>query len=556
MQKPGSFIRDKFAKLFFVNLLAFSSYSMNLMIDAILGGNQLGETALTAVSIVAPLFSVVYFFEYMFSPGYGVLYGKHLGAFETEEAYKTAGQSVLHAFMTAVFLVLSLLLIRKPYLAYYNCTGALQEEATIYFNWVIVYAAIHPFNVALYYLTMADSDSSVVFFSTISEILLNAFLSFFLCRRVGIAGLGIATAIAAAASTLVYPLHLLRRTNSIRFRFHFSRKAFFSALKLSISRSAGYLFIGLVDILVNKVILITCSESLIPAYSVINLAFSVFQTCGAVFDSAEGFLASYLGERNNYGIRSVMRIVVKTAALTSLALSALFFFCAPLFPRLYGMTSAETVLSSVRAARTMAFTALPFGFCFIGVDLYATLEHPGMSMLLCFLNNLLCPLLLSVPLAFRFGFTGITLGMALSSYLVAVLFSVPVRSWLGKAGFPLYLPDYGEDAVGFDLTVNAESITKLRKAIANAAAQHGFDTEPIDQITDALYGKIMEANPKKKVLSEYILLFGKDKLRVIIRDNGRIVNFLNEKDSVFSEIPQKSYALTNSFNRNGFVFSR
>ena len=61
MLKQGTFINKKYYSLLFFNLLTWSAFAINMMTDAILGGNQLGEVALKAVSIVAPIGSFVSF---------------------------------------------------------------------------------------------------------------------------------------------------------------------------------------------------------------------------------------------------------------------------------------------------------------------------------------------------------------------------------------------------------------------------------------------------------------------------------------------------------------
>ena len=66
MLKQGTFINKKFYRMLIFNLLSWGAYAANSMIDAVLGGNQLGEIALSAVSIVAPLGSFISFLSYIF----------------------------------------------------------------------------------------------------------------------------------------------------------------------------------------------------------------------------------------------------------------------------------------------------------------------------------------------------------------------------------------------------------------------------------------------------------------------------------------------------------
>lgn len=542
MLKQGTFLRHKYRALLLCNLFTSASYCINMMVDAILGGNKLGETALTAVSIVAPLFSAVYFLDYLVSPGLGILYGKHIGEFDRDSAYKTAGQSLVYAAFTSLFLLLSLLLVKEPFLRLFSCTGQIYVEASTYYNWVIVYAMLHPFNVALYYLILADSDSLIAMLGTIGEIVTNVSLSLLLCGRLGIAGLGIATALGTLMSVAIFPLHLLRKSNSIHFKLSINRQECKKAFALSLSRCSAYLYIALVDMVMNKIIQLTCGQTFIPVYSVVNLAFAAFEVTCAAFDSGAGFLSAYLGERNNYGIMLTAKTILRADVWMSGIIMLLFFFGAPLFPKLYGMTSPEIVSAAEKTARIMSFAAIPFGLSYLGGILYPALEKPGLSLLITFFNNFLCPLLFSVPFAFGFGILGVSFGMMGGSFLTVALFSGIVIARYGKKGFPLYLRDTGKEVIALDAEAGDRS---LAKQAALELEKRGFDGETISRRVGELYSFIVKQNPGKRVLTECTLLIGRDAVRVIVRDNGKICRF-SEEDG--------QYLLTTSFNRNGFLF--
>lgn len=77
----------------------------------------------------------------------------------------------------------------------------------------------------------------------------------------------------------------------------------------------------------------------------------------------------------------------------------------------------------------------------------------------------------------------------------------------------------------------------------------------------------MEKNHGKRVLSECTMLFGADQVRVIIRDNGVLFNFIDKNNpveslnahvlnSILEHTEEKNYVLTAAFNRNGFVFEK
>jgi len=567
MLRQGSFLKNKYYKLLFSNLFGWAAYGVNIMIDSLVGGYQLGEPTLTAVAIVSPLFSVVLLCSLLISCGFAILYGKAIGEFDKDHAFRIAGQSLFSSLAISALMAVAMLVVKKPFLNYYECTGKLLEQASAYYNWSIVYMAVYPIRMTLERLDAADGDALIPTIGNIGEIASNIVLSIVLCQRLGVDGLGISTCASAVISAAVCLLHYLRKTNSVHFRSGWSWRDLGEALVLSSSCAFNFIFIIIVDLVMNKVILISCGMTMIPAYSVINLIFNLLYINGAPYDSCAGFCATFLGEKNNYGIRIVMRFAKRSLFRIGVVMMALCFFGAPYVPLIYGLTTPELVSASVTAARIMAFTAIPYGFAYFGYCIYASLDKPIISLQFAFLNNLLCPLVFSVPFAFLWGFTGVSIGMSLSAFLVIALFTLFAIKKKGKKDFPLYLKEYGEEVVGFDVQVERDNIVPLRDAVCGELTARGYEIRKIDLLIEELYTRISEKNPDKKILSECVLFFGEKQVRIIVRDNGAVFNFADEDGEIESlsayvlnnllrQTEQKNYVLTTSFNRHCFVFEK
>jgi len=560
MLKKGSFINKKYYQLLLCNLLTSGSYGVNIMIDSLVGGNQLGETVLSAVSIVNPIFSMVIFCSYLFSQGFSIIYGKYVGEFDDDKANKIAGQSLLASLLSSVIMLAFLFVLKEPFLAYYECTGALYEAADIYYKWAMVYIMLYPVNMCLYRLVLTDGDGIFSMLGSIGEIIIHVSLSIILCKTIGIRALGLSTCIGTVVSISLYLCHFLLKTNSIHFKLYWSMKELKNAFVLSFSTSINFIFVALVDTIMNKVILVSCGMEMIPAYSVINLMFNIYFIFEAVFDSSAGFCSTFLGEKNNYGIVNIMNTCKRSIRNIGILLTVVCFVGAPLVPEIYGMSTPIVVETSISAARIMSFAALPYGFATLGYMAYPALGKSGLSVFMAFLFNFFCPLVLSIPFAFMFGFTGVSIGMASSSYLVIIIFLVIIIKKYGKKNFPLYLQDYQEEVMGFDISVNNKSITNLKNNVIDALDKHGYNIKNIDLLINELYSCMMNNNKGKRVLSECVLFFGDNYVRIIIRDNGKTFNYVEEEKSnevieLLKDVKQ-DYILTTSFNRNGFVFEK
>ncbi len=567
MLKQGAFVNKKFNRFVLGNIWGCLAYSVNLMIDSLISGNQLGESSLQAVSIVYPLMSLISFFSCLVSPGGAILFGRHIGEFRKEDAYKVSGTTVVSSVLIGFLLAIGLWLVKEPFLNYFHCTGVIYCEASAYYNWVILFTVIRHVSDAIYYLIVADGEASLISVACVTDVVGHIVLSIFLSRRFGIAGLGMATCIGVFLRALLYCLHFLKKSNNLKLRLCL----YFGILKHSIvlgySQYMYYLFLAVVDIVMNKIIISSCGMEYIPAYSVINLVFGVCELYISLNAASVGLITCFVGEKNNHGLNLIFRKVTRATVIMAFGISGFFFFAAPLMPILYGLETQTTIQAAVTASRIMAFTVLGFSACYMGSAVSCSVEKPGQACFLAFLRDVFAPLLLSLLFGFLWGFTGITVGMSLSPYFAFCFYTLIRIPRKGKKGFPIYVEDFGEEGISFDLYVTKGSIIEVREWLHGNLEARGFDTEKTDLLIEEFYTRVMEKNPGKKVLSECTLLFKGDVVRIIIRDDGTLFNFVDENNKVESlnahvlnslleQTKEKNYVLTTSFNRNGFVFTK
>jgi len=532
-----------------------------------ISGNQLGEISLQAVSIVFPLFSVIYFFSYLVAPGSSILFGKHIGEFEQEKAYRAAGTGMLSSVIIGIILAIGLWLIKDTFLSCFGCTGELLKEASAYYNWLIPFVLIESFERPVYYLALTDGESDFLSLSCVSEILVNVVLSITLSRSFGIAGLGIATCTGHLICTLSNCLHFLRKSNSVKLHLCLDFAIIRRSVVLSFSRCMSYIFLAIVDLLMNKIIIASCGMEYISVYSVVNLVFGVCEVFGSLNDAGVGMLTCFLGEKNKHGITLLLRKTACSMLIMASVVFAFFFFGADLIPVIYGLDIGATARAAVFASKVMAFTALGFGTNYLCAEISCSLEKPVQSFLINVLYDVFSPLVLSLLFGLLWGFSGIVIGLSLSTYFAFAIYALIIVKKKGKYGFPIYVEDFGEEGCSFDIRVSLESVTKMRDAVSKELTAHGYEIKNVDLLLEEFFTRVMEKNPNKAVLAECSLLFGADRMRIIIRDDGTLFNFVDENNiveslnahvlnSLLEQTKQKNYLMTVSFNRNGFVFEK
>lgn len=568
MLKQGTFINKKYNKLMLGGIWGGLAYAVNLMTDSIISGNTLGEVSLQAVSIVFPLFSVIYFFAYLIAPGAGVIFGKLIGEFNKDEASRVAGTTLVAATIIGILLAVGLWFLKMPYLRYYDCTEQLLHEASQYYNWLILFAIISCVVGPLHYLTVTDGEAILVSIANIFDVTANVVLSIVLSMRYGIAGLGMATCIGNVFAAIFYSLHFLRKTNNVKFHLCLDFRYLKRSIYLSFSYYMYYIFLAVVDIVLNKIIIMTSGVELIPAYAVVNLVFGVCEIYETLTNSSLGLVTCFVGERNSHDLNLLFRKMGQILLMMAIGLWALFFFGAPFMPRLFGLETASTVNAAIATSRIMSFTTLGFGVSFIIGNTLYTIEKPLLSCFNSFLNDAAMPLICSLVLGSVWGFTGLSIGMALSPYMAFATYTVLMLSLKGKKGFPFYFTtEENEEGVSYDFYVTKESIPEVRDWVYHQLSDHDFHIENLEILIEEFYTRVLEKNTDKRVLSECTLLFTDKQVRILVRDNGVIFNFVDENNAVESlnahvlnslleKTKDKDYLITTSFNRNGFVFEK
>ena len=165
------------------------------------------------------------------------------------------------------------------------------------------------------------------------------------------------------------------------------------------------------------------------------------------------------------------------------------------------------------------------------------------------------------------GFTGIVIGMCLSTYAAFAVYALIMIPRKGKNGFPIYFKAPNEEGISYDFYVTPEAIPYIRDWVYRIMNEHGYNQNNIEILIEEFYLRVLEKNQGKRVLSECTLLFSENQVRVIIRDDGVLFNFVDENNpveslnahvlsSILEHTEEKNYVITAAVNRNGFVFEK
>jgi len=566
--KQGTFTQRKYNKLLAAGILMWMVTLVDSCADTFLAGIYIGENAVSGVELVSPFFSILSFVAYIIAMGTALLYSRESGAFRRERAYGIVGQGIICAAGASVILVAAMIFLREPLMSFYSSSAEVTAYANEYYTYQLFFALIYPVFYLLSELVIIDGDEIVPAAATVTMALVNMGASLLLVKSGGVKGLALGTVIGAASGLLVYCVHFLRKTNSIRVRFRFSVKDVAEMAKLSSSTAVTFLYVAVIDIIMNRYVISHFTDAYLPAYAVINFVLNLGEVCSSTFDAASGFISVGFGEKNPDSIRRVMKIATVAVIFEALVALAVLQFVAPAISTFYGITDPKAAAAATHAARITALSFPAIGLYYLYCAYYPAVEHVLLGNITTVVYMLLTPLAVAMPLGNAFGFEGLTWGFALTAVIAILVMLLAVRLKYGRKAVPLILQDTEEESLLYDISLSSESIAALidrvRGDLTERAVSPGVINE-VSLILEESYMTILEANPKKKTLSECSILLSGRSLRLITRDNGRIFDITDANAKIkdmrsyllaclMERNPGRSHVTTISFNRNCYVW--
>jgi len=575
IQRAGSFIQRKYIPLLLSSFFAYLFCIVSEFIDSAIGSKMLPEGSLvaSAIEVVSPIYQIIVFVGGLISIGCATLYEHYLGKYQDKKAHKLFGQSIILSLALGIIMALIMFLCKKPFLTFFGCKETTYNLASDYYNLYIFIAFLYPQYWLLYYMVHNDADEKICFISDGAQLGVHILTAILIVKftSLGIASLSLGTLLGLIASTLILLGHFFKKDNSIKLAWGFNYKDAIESVKLGASTTFTYLFVAIVDIVMNKFIVSRFGDDYLAVYSVANLLLNLATVYLNLGESATPFNCVYYSEKNNHGIRKVMKKAHIYALLEGLFFTIVFLSFATLFPLLYEITPEKGILyeEAKFICRIISITMIPTAFLFLYISYYPSIKKEIYSFILSTLYMLVFPLALAIPISIAMGFSGIAVGLMLVplfSFLVLfiVLF---VNKNIKK--FPLLLNKDEYKVEAYDIKVNGENIVAVLNKTKVFLLNNKIKEEQINSIVqfiDEVY-KVIEINNEKSSLlfSELDIMVNEKEIIITTRDNGKIFDLTDKEERDFIStrtfakllaLPKSSsYLTTTSFNRNTFCFN-
>lgn len=253
-----------------IGLLAISSASI---VDGVFIGRYEGETALAAINLLIPIFSVYAGLFYMLAVGGSVSAGKWIG----EENYQDSSNIFSKALIALVaasllFCALSFTLA-EPLYGLLGADASLKTLLDNYFKTLLPFLPIQAMSIGLYFFVRIAGKPALASAALIAAAILNVLLDYLFIARLdlGLYGAALATGLSQLCALLVLSLYFLHKQRILSFSFH--QKNWSSLAQSSfngLSEFINEMSAGTVAFIINLLIIKQLGTQGLAAFSLVN----------------------------------------------------------------------------------------------------------------------------------------------------------------------------------------------------------------------------------------------------------------------------------------------
>ena len=260
------------------------------IVDAYFVG-KLGESAMSAISIVFPIGQVVVGLGLMFGNGAASYLSRLLGKDDKKTANQVASVTIYSSVFIGLIFIIITLVFMKYILKYLGATSTIIPYALPYAKIYILSCVFNIFNVTMNNIVASEGSSKTAMLALLLGAIANIFLDpiFIYYFKFGVIGAAVATAISQFISTLVYIIYILKKESYFSFsirNFHPTKEIFFEIFKIGIP-TLTFQFLTSLSIALININAANYGDTVIAAMGVVTRIISMCTL--VVFGFLKGF---------------------------------------------------------------------------------------------------------------------------------------------------------------------------------------------------------------------------------------------------------------------------
>lgn len=538
--------------------------------DSLLAGIFIGENGIAAINLVSPLFLLGTFLSGLVSIGSGFVFSKAIGAFDEKRAGRIFSMSLAMSVVVGLLTGIVMFAFENLYFDSVGVSEDIRKLASEYYFWIMFANIIYPISMVVSEFVTNEGDEFITSLSYFVQIIGNLVLSIFLCKIMGIAGIGLGTFIGCILSISVNSLHLLKKDNNLHFVSGFDKGDLKEMLLFSMADSFLYLFIAITDYVLNLYVVRNFGEASLPVLGIAMFVIQFTISFDGIGTAFSPLINVYLGEENYKVCGDFMKHIMKVAIIEGIVVMLIFLLGAPLVVKIFSIDNAATFSASVMAVRIAAFIMPAAAVLISMVSLYNICGHVFVTTIIEGAQQMVLPIVFSIIGGSLFGINGIWIGYVLAFYVTIVVGYVTLCRVWGKEKAPWFLPENDYYMQSFHIALTQDEVMGLIGELETILEEKEVSMKSsmkIQLFTEELGMTLVEHNKDKEILSEWTISINED-VRLIVRYGGEAIDLTKESEEIddsyramflsrlMNAQEDKRYLMSTGLNRCAFVFSK
>lgn len=535
MKNKDPFTRKMFRRLLIPSLVSSVGLALADMADGVVVGHSMGAVGLAAISLCLPFYMIINVLMHGLGIGGSARYSRLLGEGKPGEAVDCFNRIMRSGVLLGLFFAVVIHLFMDPVLRLFGAASAFPEVYAASRSYLCIIAAGAPLFFVSYqmqYFLCSDGNERLagVGFLLGSAVDVSASLLFVLRLNWGIRGAAWATLLGVTVSSFCYLSGILwhgdREKKLLRFsRPSFCAKEVLSCFRTGAATSSKYVFQMLFLLIANNALIRMAGEEGVAVFDIVqNTSYLILYLYEGTARAMQPLLCTFHGERNVEATSRTLTLGCRSGFLAG----GLAAFLIAVFPghvcRLFGMDSAQLIVSGSLALRLFCLGSLFAGAGLLLETYYQSVDEAGSAFLLTCLRGWAVLL----PCTILFSFTS----------LRYFFWLYPVCESISLLGFSLWRKRTGKGAAVFDknrvfgATIQGENedITGLAEEIGNFCVQWAAQPRQayfVMMAVEEICMSIVEKNRQEEktvALQITLIALPEGEFELHIRDNAEIFN--------------------------------
>ena len=566
-------VKQVYRSFLIVMLLSAISSTLGSLVDNIIVGRFLGDDALAAMGIVAPIILLYFTLGALCAGGGSILASQAMGRGDTDGVQNIFSVSVWFGIISGLIICTLGLLFSDALATLLGANPSLHALSVSYLRGYMLGSIPIILLSALMSFVQIDGSPQLPIVATVamtvSDVILDLLVAVVL--HGGMFGMAMASTLSYFIAVGVLCLHFTKKNRTLRLT---RPKAFGKNLQSMAVTSTPVVVtcIGeLVRIAVLNNMLVVIAVSAVAALNIRSQANNIIGALAMGGAQALGPMAGmFYGEEDRATLGQSLKSALKQGLILNLVVALIFVFVPWVFPRLMGVTDAETAGMASTAILWLA-VSLPIRFVnLLLTQYYQTTKHTALAVTLSVLEVLAYPLAAAALLIRPLGPEGVWISFPIAEALtfvtamVFILLKTKSGSLLHRV---LMLPeDFGgseADKLSVSIGNSMDEVMEMARSVYAFGEERGVSKETMNKVSlciEEMAGNVVQHSfkPGEKRWFDLLVYIKPDTILLRMRDNGRPFDPLARLREQAEHDPEKNLGLkvingiTDSFEyRNG-----